>query len=175
MPVIGAVAAIGGAAGDVDDPAAAAARLEVEHGEAAKLGGGDQVDLLRALPARRSSPRASSGASSKMPALLTSTSIRPSSRSSASFHRPSVTPGTARSAAIRPPPPWRGVADGALAVERGEDGRADAAAGAGDEDVERLGHALRIERVSPSFQRKLESHCLLIGGKEEVGFQLSLE
>src|SRR4051812_25631308 len=50
MPVIGAVAAIGGAAGDVDDPPAAAARAEMEHGKAAKLGRGEQVDAQRPLP-----------------------------------------------------------------------------------------------------------------------------
>jgi hypothetical protein len=67
------------------------------------------------------------------------------------------------------------MADGPVAAERREDGSADAAAGAGDEDVERLGHPARIMRATPSFQRKLESLCLHGIRNEEVGFQLSLE
>src|SRR3954466_13219075 len=49
MPVLGRIAAIGGAAGDVDD-AAAAFLAEMEHGEAAELGGGGGVDPPRPLP-----------------------------------------------------------------------------------------------------------------------------
>ena len=49
----GTVAAIGGAAGDIDDPTADAALLEMEHRQPAQFGGCSQVYLDRPVPVRQ--------------------------------------------------------------------------------------------------------------------------
>ena len=51
MPVRGAVAAVRGAAGDIDDAAFCPACLPVEDSAAAEVCAGGQIDLKRAVPA----------------------------------------------------------------------------------------------------------------------------
>ena len=106
MPMVGGIAAIAGGLANIDDPSAAAALTEVEHGEAAQISAARR--LIRKVRSQRSGHSASPspiGAASNRPALLTTTSIRPSSAAIASHQSAVAASGLARSAAMRPSPP----------------------------------------------------------------------
>jgi hypothetical protein len=134
------ISAIGGAAGDVDDPSSALL-AEVEHGEAAQLRRGNQVDVERPLPLGEPLPGRQVDRRRLEDAGIVDQHVdspaEPLQRLPPEpLRRPRFGEVGGDSAGAAP----AGVAGDLVAGERLDDRLADAPAGAGDENVE-PGHA----------------------------------